>query len=107
MCITRVGFRGLVACLLALACALSACADTPSPEESARKRCIALRDHLIDLRLATVNQSVDAKAHRKAFQEALGERFLEDCTQLPQSQVECSLRAVDSETATECVSSSQ
>jgi hypothetical protein len=103
MCITRINlYARTAAALFALATVMSACTDAPDPEEAAHKRCMALRTHLIDLRLATASASVDVSAHRKAFEEALGERFLDDCRQLPQQQVECSLRANDSAAASEC-----
>jgi hypothetical protein len=93
--------------VMALAFSSVACADAPDPEETARKRCIALRDHLIDLRLTTAEQSVDVDAHRKAFENALGERFLDDCLALPAQQIDCSLRAADSDAVSSCVPSPQ
>jgi hypothetical protein len=108
MCITRMTIHVRVASLaLVIASTLSSCAEAPDAEESARKRCIALREHLIGIRLATASESVDVTAHRKAFENALGERFVDDCRELPAKQVECSLRAVDSEAVSSCVLSPQ
>jgi hypothetical protein len=87
----------------ALAVALSACADEPSPQETARKRCVALRDHLIDLRLADAAQAIDVTAHREAMKQALGEGFIETCVQqVSAGELNCELSATNLSAASAC-----
>jgi hypothetical protein len=82
---------------------LAACADSETSEEASRKRCIALREHLIDLRLSSAAASVDVKAHRDAMQRALGDKFVDECQQHASvTELKCQLSANDLETATAC-----
>src|SRR4051812_18897717 len=99
--LTNVSVRaaGLV---LLFSAALIACADPPNPDDVERNRCITLREHLIDLRLASVGPSVDVSAHRTAMQQALGREFVENCRELPEAQVTCELAANDSVKAASC-----
>lgn len=85
----------------ALALYLTGCSDTHSIEVD-REHCEQLRDHMIDLRLASATAGVDVKAHRSAMKEALGERFVESCEQLSASELECSLHARDLASASAC-----
>jgi hypothetical protein len=88
---------------LGLAAGVFACADPEEPRESARKRCLALRDHLIDLRLSSAEQSVDVAAHRDAMKQALGETFVETCQQeVSADELNCGLSATDLSAASAC-----
>ena len=93
-----------VACLVLFV--VGACSST-SELEVDRKRCMQLRDRIVELRLAGVGSAVDVKAHRVAMRDALGERFIESCEQLTTAQLECSLRASDLGAATVCARQSK
>jgi hypothetical protein len=59
---------------------VAACQDMPNEDDRADdKLCGALRDHLVDLRLANAT-GVDLAAHRQAMKEALGGEFLTSCS---------------------------
>ena len=64
-----------------------------------------LRDHLVELRLATVpkNQGIDVAAHRAALKQAFGESFVGSCeAKLTVPELECGLRARNVAGATAC-----
>ncbi|MFN0252062.1 MAG: hypothetical protein ACKV2T_34620 [Kofleriaceae bacterium] len=63
--------------------------------------CENLREHLIDLRLATAT-NVDHKAHREVMQASLGSDFLASCAKLDEAVVTCALAAPDSQRAAAC-----
>ena len=79
---------------------LIACAsDAP---ESATEQCTAVRDHLIELRLADAS-GVDRAAHARAMSAALGADFLERCqTGLSEQQRSCVVNAVTAQIASNC-----
>jgi len=79
---------------------------TEDEAELAQKRCSALRDHLIDLRLQAANDLVDVKAHRKALQQALGADFVVHCRERPLEEIRCALSAKDTSSVAECSPSS-
>lgn len=85
----------------ALALYLSGCSDTHSIEVD-REHCEKLRDHMIDLRVASATAGVDVKAHRAAMEEALGDQFVDSCELLSPSELECSLHARDLASAAAC-----
>jgi hypothetical protein len=99
----RINTRSVLLFCATMAGAFSACADAPDPQETAHKRCLALRDHLIDLRLSGAEQSVDVAAHREAMKQALGETFIETCQQqVSADEASCELSATDLEAASAC-----
>ena len=80
---------------------LAACSSS-SEIEVDHTHCLQLRDHLVDLRLATA-KGVDVRAHKRAMTEALGERFVNGCqATLSSDQLECGLHARDLAHATAC-----
>lgn len=81
----------------------SACSSSDSDDVD-RKRCLRLRDHLVELRLGRIGNQpdVDVAAHRAAMTSALGERFVDRCQQLTSTEVKCSLAADDLQAAVAC-----
>jgi hypothetical protein len=68
----------------------------------ARTKCESLRDHLVELRLATAT-NVDVAAHRAAMRKAMGNTFITDCeSKLSARAVDCALHATDSTAAAAC-----
>jgi hypothetical protein len=93
-----------VAVLLSLAAA--GCASAEDETQSAKRRCTALRDHLIDVQLESASGNrVDLKQHREALQQALGDDFVEHCQDRPVAEVKCALAAKDSSSVAACSSS--
>lgn len=102
----------VVAALLIGACA----AKEPSKQEL----CEHLRDHVIDLRVATIPTAPsagsgsaldphvpapkpDIEGQRAALKQALGTRYVESCaTALSDEQVKCSLAAKDGDAVSKC-----
>jgi hypothetical protein len=69
---------------------------------SRQSRCERLRDHVIDLRLASV-ANVDVESHREAMRRALGGDFVASCVaQLSDTQLGCALSATDSTAVAAC-----
>lgn len=63
---------------------------------SRQARCERLRDHVIDLRLASV-QNVNVEAHREAMRRALGDDFVTSCAAtMSDKKLTCALSASDS-----------
>lgn len=83
-------------------CMSAGCATSENEEDAARKRCTRMRDHLVDLRLASAGDRVDVRAHRAALTQALGDAFVAKCKELPVATVKCLLGATDSVSANEC-----
>jgi hypothetical protein len=84
------------------------CSSSEDDTDAAdRKRCERLRDHLVELRLASVasQPDVDVTAHRTAMTSALGEQFVANCQKLTVRDVKCGLAASDLRTATMCAQS--
>src|SRR4051812_9401958 len=91
--------------MLLLALTLVACAADDSTEiDRAAVPCAQLRDHLVNLRLATAAGTPDELAqHRAAMEHALGDGFVASCERnLNASQIACSLQAPDLISASAC-----
>ena len=75
-----------------------------------RAKCVALRDHLIDLRVSSVAttgedaiSTTEIAAHRAAMKQALGDDFLARCEQrLDRHAIACNLAATDLDAASRC-----
>jgi hypothetical protein len=64
--------------------------------------CERMRDHLVDLRLASVDE--DREAHRDVMRRALGAEFIDSCQRsMSDVQVTCILDADDSAEAAACI----
>ena len=84
---------------------LAGCGGEEEDDAGARAaQCERLRDHLVDLRLATAtNLGKEIEQHRAALAQALGPQFVDGCTKsMSEAQVTCALAAQDSDAATEC-----
>jgi hypothetical protein len=95
-----------VAWLLAAAL-LASCGGGKEDEARARtQQCKQLRDHLVELRLASAtNLGNDLAQHRAALTQALGPQFLDACaTRTSKDQIACALAAKDSQAAADCQS---
>jgi hypothetical protein len=92
--------RWLALCAAALF--VNACA---SEEESAEQKCQRLRDHVIGLRVQDLPEG-DRAAHRTALQQALGERFTDECRTLTSTQMQCAFGANDVVAAAACSTAS-
>jgi len=82
----------------------TACAsDREDSEDDARRReCVALRDHVIDVRLADAT-NVDQAAHREVLRQALGTRFVDECTKtVDERQRHCALSATSADGIQAC-----
>ncbi len=71
------------------------------PERVTRTQCAELRDHMVELRLASVTADVDQ--HRASIRAALGEDFLASCLErTSDADLRCGLAARDSESLVTC-----
>lgn len=88
--------------LLLLVASCACTGDERDPERVDATPCERLRDHLIDLRLANL-ENVDLEAHRAALQHALGSDFLAACqkTMAPE-EISCAIDATDAASAQRC-----
>jgi hypothetical protein len=92
---------------------LAACTDPLGPGEegdgdraSSASPCEQVREHLIDLRLATATTlaPADVAQHRAAMRQAMGTEFLETCTSERRTeQIQCALDARDLPSAATCM----
>lgn len=90
-CVLLVGLAALFAC--------------SHGETVDRQKCLELRDHLIDVRLANAAgaEGVDLAQHRAAMKQALGEKFLSECEQHTTiAQLRCELKATDLDATRSC-----
>ena len=95
-------------CGVVVALVIAACSSSSSGPN--REDCEKLRDHTIDVRLASIgtgsnagDPGVDIAAHRAAMKQALGDSFVSSCLQtMTSTQIECALGAKDTETAVAC-----
>ncbi len=91
---------------LVMASILVGCGGGSEEDEALARasQCERLRDHLVDLRLASAtNLGKDVEQHRAALTQALGPQFVDTCTKsTSEAQVACALAAQDSQSATEC-----
>jgi hypothetical protein len=72
-----------------------------SGESVSRRDCVALRDHLVELRLEAT--STDRDQHRAAVQASLGEAFVGRCLDgVTREQLRCSLDAKSSQALSAC-----
>ncbi len=86
---------------LTVSLALTAGCSTGGAERVGRGDCERLRDHLVDVRMASV--TADHEQHRRAIRTALGDGFLSSCLDLTtESQLRCSLKANDAQALTAC-----
>ena len=90
--------------MLGLSVALAAaCAAQEDEAVATRNRCLKLRDHMVDLRVATATE-VDVTKHREAMTNALGDDFVGRCQQLPAADIKCALASTDLSSAGACSS---
>jgi len=82
-----------------------ACTVSDDDGDSTLKRCFALRDHLIDLRIESANKLVDERAHREALRQSLGDEFVDRCRERPLDEIKCALAAKDTSSVADCASS--
>jgi len=93
---------------LGIVCAIATIACTHHDDVVSLDRCAELRDHLVDLRIgeATVGQNLSAAEiadHRASLSTALGEAFVQSCTQAyTAEQLRCALAALETDDATTC-----
>lgn len=71
----------------AFACA----ADSSDESRPSTSACEKLREHVIDIRVAEVQQ--DRDAHREALRRALGKEFVGRCVEEPRARYECEMKA--------------
>jgi hypothetical protein len=90
---------------LIVLCWLFAAACTSDSDVVDRRKCEALRDHLVELRLrAVATPKVNIEAHRAAMKRALDTRFLSRCErELTITQLRCQLSAKSMQTANACI----
>lgn len=85
--------------LLSSLSSLAAC-DSGSDTVS-RRDCQGLRDHMIDLRMASV--TADQVKQRIALRAALGESFIASCIDsTSETELRCALAATDSQAVAAC-----
>jgi hypothetical protein len=77
------------------------CTSSGSDDAIGRRTCVALRDHLVELRLEGA-QPGDLAAHREAMQRALGDGFVDDCLRTKAAEVRCALGAKDLGAVADC-----
>ena len=95
------GSRWLLLTALLVGCTSHAEDD----RESLRQQCAQLSEHLIDLRLASVDgaAAVDVAQHRQALRAAVGDTFAASCEHAMNSQqIKCGLAAKDASAANAC-----
>jgi hypothetical protein len=101
--------------LLLIACSGGGNADDEGDLNDVEKRCLRMRDHLIDMRLQTAAPASSGSAldveransiavqHRDALIAALGEDFGQRCaSSMSISQIDCVLGAEDNEAVIAC-----
>jgi predicted choloylglycine hydrolase len=85
---------------------LGGCSDGAEDDEALARtqQCERLRDHLVELRLASAtNLGNDREQHRAALTQAVGAQLLETCTKTTtKAQLDCALAARDAQAATDC-----
>jgi hypothetical protein len=81
---------------------LAACGSEPSPEqESAQPSCEKYREHLLDVRVASL--STHREKHRAALARSLGDGFVADCERrLTQADLDCAMAATTTEQLHAC-----
>jgi hypothetical protein len=87
-------------------CAVVGCGSA-EPEEDRPRRCERLRDHLVDLRLATASglTRAEIEQHRVTMQTSLDARFIASCAErMTDEQLACALRADNAQAASACTS---
>lgn len=81
-----------------------ACGGGGSREDESKARadqCAKMRDHLVELRLATAPHiERDVEQHRAALAQAMGPAFIEGCTKdMTEAEVACVIGAKDAPAA--------
>lgn len=98
---TRSRLRNTVLQVIVLSLPLGvACISSDESGPPTRERCIKLRDHLVELRLAQT--SVDVDAHRDILRRSMGEEFMTTCAALPPAELRCTSEAKDLSAAIAC-----
>jgi hypothetical protein len=98
----RVIGRLFPASVVASLLVFAACDGDPEVAVS-RRDCARLRDHLIELRMATV--TADQDQHRATLEKVLGDSFISTCVeQTDVSDLRCSLAATDEHSLGVCSS---
>jgi hypothetical protein len=95
-------FRSLLILGVVVGCASH---DEDRSPERMHRQCVELTEHMIDLRLETLDaaKDVDAPAHRAALKQAIGTSLAKSCEQtLSPKQVKCVIAAKDLTAANEC-----
>lgn len=82
----------------------SGCGDESPPQQD-HAACQRLRDHVVDLRVAEVDQ--DRDAHRDALKRALGTEFMARCESQPRSRFDCEMKATNIDGLRSCATSEQ
>jgi hypothetical protein len=82
---------------------LTACGGGDDNDSSSHeRRCEQLRDHLVDLRLGSIDKA-DLEKHRRVMRRALGESFVASCTStITEDAITCALSATDVSAAAAC-----
>ncbi len=82
---------------------LMACAgNDDAPPVTSQSPCEQVRDHMIELRLASADK-IDRAAHREVMRKALGDDFVASCREkMTDTEVQCALQARDSLSAMAC-----
>lgn len=98
--VTSSGYTRSMKVLVAAVLALGACTSS-SNEPVSRRDCVALRDHLVELRLE--DATADREQHRAALVTSLGEAFVVKCQDsVSREQLRCSLSATSSQALSAC-----
>src|SRR5690349_10175127 len=87
---------------LVLVFAALGCSGGSEETERTVAACQRLQDHVIDLRLAEIQQ--DREAHRRALQQALGRQFVTECMNQTTESYECELKATSIDGLRNCAS---
>lgn len=70
-----------------------------------KTKCMQMRDHLVELRLASATGSddMDLAQHRTAMKQALGNSFLSECEHtMTIEQLHCAMKATDLSASIDC-----
>ncbi len=69
---------------------LVACAGSDeAPAETSQSPCEQVRDHMIELRLASADK-IDREAHREVMRRALGDDFIASCREkMTDGEIRC------------------
>lgn len=100
--IEHLGYLGVMYRIAFVVVALAACGRDTDDNAVSEQRCERLRDHVVDVRLASAT-GVEREPHRRAMRQALGKDFVSSCVgSLTDAQVQCALKAPDSAAIAAC-----